>query len=78
MVAIDSLCYHYLSRRSEHNSSNLALVRVVSMCLGPSAVAVMNGKLKTQVIINSSVICTNITRQSHTVIKYEKRAQVAP
>jgi hypothetical protein len=47
------------------------------MCLGPSAVAVMNGKLKTQVLINSSVICTNLTRQSHTVIKYEKRAQVA-
>lgn len=35
----------YLSRRSEHSSSNLALVRVVSMCLGPSAVAVINGKL---------------------------------
>lgn len=35
----------YLSRRSEHNSSNFALVIVVSMCLGPSAVAVMNGKL---------------------------------
>lgn len=35
----------HLSRRSEHNSSNLALVIVVSICLGPSAVAVMNGKL---------------------------------
>lgn len=35
----------YLSRRSEHNSSNLALVRVVSICFGPSAVAVINGKL---------------------------------
>ena len=34
-----------LSRRSEHSSSNLALVRVVSICLGPSAVAVMKGKL---------------------------------
>jgi hypothetical protein len=36
----------YLSRRSEHSSSNLPLVIVVSMCLGPSAVAVMKGKLK--------------------------------
>jgi hypothetical protein len=36
----------YLSRRSEHSSSNLALVRVVSICLGPSAVAVIKGKLK--------------------------------
>jgi len=35
-----------LSRRSEHSSSNLALVRVVSICLGPSAVAVIKGKLK--------------------------------
>mmetsp|Transcript_18138 Transcript_18138/g.45701 ORF Transcript_18138/g.45701 Transcript_18138/m.45701 type:complete len:265 (+) Transcript_18138:274-1068(+) len=31
--------------RSEHISSNLALVREVSMCLGPSAVAVMKGRL---------------------------------
>ncbi|KAK7823719.1 stromal 70 kda heat shock-related protein [Quercus suber] len=31
----------YLSSKSEHNSSNLTLVRVVSMCFGPSAVAVM-------------------------------------
>ena len=38
----------YLSSKSEHNSSNLALVRVVSICLGPSAVAVMNGKLERQ------------------------------
>ena len=36
----------YLSRRSEHSSSNLPLVSVVSICLGPSAVAVMKGKLK--------------------------------
>ena len=35
----------YLSSKSEHNSSNLTLVRVVSMCFGPSAVAVMKGKL---------------------------------
>ena len=35
----------YLSSKSEHNSSNLARVRVVSMCLGPSAVAVINGRL---------------------------------
>jgi hypothetical protein len=39
----------YLSRRSEHSSSNLALVRVVSICLGPSAVAVIKGKLKEQI-----------------------------
>lgn len=36
----------YLSSRSEHNSSNFARVRVVSMCLGPSAVAVINGRLQ--------------------------------
>jgi hypothetical protein len=34
-----------LSIRSEHSSSNLALERVASMCFGPSAVAVINGKL---------------------------------
>jgi hypothetical protein len=38
----------YLSSKSEHNSSNLTLVRVVSMCFGPSAVAVMKGKLEKQ------------------------------
>ena len=37
--------HSYLSIRSEHSSSNLALERVASMCFGPSAVAVMNGKL---------------------------------
>jgi hypothetical protein len=42
-----------LSRRSEHNSSNLALVMVVSMCLGPSAVAVMNGKLEKDKILTN-------------------------
>lgn len=36
----------HLSSRSEHISSNLALVIVDSMCFGPSAVAVMNGKLQ--------------------------------
>ena len=46
----------YLSRRSEHNSSNLALVMVVSICLGPSAVAVMNGKLKTYGINVSGLV----------------------
>jgi hypothetical protein len=51
MVTIDSLCYHYLLRRSEYNSSNLALLRVVSICLGPSDVVVINGKLITQVLI---------------------------
>lgn len=38
----------YLSRRSEHSSSNLALVSVASMCFGPSAVAVIKGKLQEQ------------------------------
>ena len=32
-------------RRSLHMSSNLARVRLVSMCLGPSGVAVMKGRL---------------------------------
>ena len=31
------------SNRSLHRSSNLARVRLLSMCFGPSAVAVMNG-----------------------------------
>lgn len=35
----------YLSNKSAHNSSNLARVRLVSMCLGPSDVAVMKGRL---------------------------------
>mmetsp|Transcript_2182 Transcript_2182/g.4998 ORF Transcript_2182/g.4998 Transcript_2182/m.4998 type:complete len:229 (-) Transcript_2182:130-816(-) len=32
------------SRRSLHSSSNLARVRLLSMCFGPSAVAVMKGR----------------------------------
>jgi len=36
----------YLSRRFEHSSSNLALVRVVSICLGSSAVAVIKRQAK--------------------------------
>ena len=35
----------HLSSRSLHMSSNLARERLASMCLGPSWVAVMNGKL---------------------------------
>ena len=31
--------------KSPHNSSNLARVSLVSMCLGPSSVAVIKGKL---------------------------------
>ena len=63
----------YLSRRSEHNSSNLALVMVVSMCLGPSAVAVMKGKLeednifiniKFQLNFSQTPICTVRERES--------------
>lgn len=65
---MDSVNYFYLSRRSEHSSSNLALVRVVSICLGPSAVAVMNGKLKTQILI-SLVICTRITKHTRKLQK---------
>lgn len=37
--------FMYLSSKSEHKSSNLALVNVVSICFGPSAVAVIKGKL---------------------------------
>ncbi|GER27516.1 translation elongation factor EF1A [Striga asiatica] len=36
----------HLSSKSEHKSSNLALVKVVSMCFGPVAVAVIKGKLQ--------------------------------
>ena len=35
----------HLSRRSLHIDSSLALVRLVSMCFGPSDVAVMKGRL---------------------------------
>ena len=35
----------YLSSKSEQNSSNLTLVRVVSKCFGPSAVVVTKGLL---------------------------------
>ena len=38
----------YLSSKSEQNSSNLTLVKVVSMCSGPSAVVVMKGKMEKQ------------------------------
>jgi hypothetical protein len=38
----------YLYSKSSHNSSNLARVNVVSICLGPSAVAVMKGRLQTE------------------------------
>lgn len=68
MQRIDSKhnnCHHsstqirYLSRRSEQSSSNLALVMVVSMCLGPSAVAVMKGKLQETNIVsgNPEALC---------------------
>lgn len=36
----------YPSSKSEHNSSNLTLVSVVSICFGPSVVAVINDKQK--------------------------------
>lgn len=48
-----------LSKRSEHNSSNFARVRVASICLGPSAVAVMKGRLhthETQTTVNTSTV----------------------
>lgn len=35
----------HLSRRSEHICSNWVRLMVASMCLGPSAVAVMKGRL---------------------------------
>ena len=38
----------YLSNKSEHSSSNLKLVRVVSMCFGPSAMVIKKGKLEKQ------------------------------
>ena len=43
-----------LSTRSCVNSSNLALVRFISKCFGPSAVAVMNGRLIFVVVAEES------------------------
>ena len=43
-----------LSTRSCVSSSNLALVRVMSKCFGPSAVAVMNGRLMFVVVAEDS------------------------
>ena len=43
-----------LSTRSCVNSSNFALVRFISKCFGPSAVAVMNGKLIFVVVAEES------------------------
>ena len=47
----------HLSSRSEQSSSNLALVSDASMCLGPSAVAVMNGsEIDVCVVDDSSIL----------------------
>mmetsp|Transcript_7468 Transcript_7468/g.31057 ORF Transcript_7468/g.31057 Transcript_7468/m.31057 type:complete len:200 (+) Transcript_7468:1131-1730(+) len=45
LASRSAFCTGTLQRamRSSHSSSNFALVRLVSMCLGPSAVAVMKG-----------------------------------
>ena len=43
-----------LSMRSLVSSSNLALVRFISKCFGPSAVAVMNGRLMFVVVAEES------------------------
>mmetsp|Transcript_50220 Transcript_50220/g.160956 ORF Transcript_50220/g.160956 Transcript_50220/m.160956 type:complete len:359 (+) Transcript_50220:420-1496(+) len=47
LASLRAFCTGILQRstRSEVSSSNLARVMVVSMCLGPSAVAVMKGRL---------------------------------
>ena len=55
------------SSRSLHRSSNLARVRLLSMCFGPSAVAVMNG--------SEIDVCAPRTRQvSHLRIMWSNRA----
>ena len=49
-----SICQKaHLSNKFQHNSSNLTLVRVVSMCFGPFAATVMKGKLEKQKYILS-------------------------
>ena len=42
------------STKSRVNSSNLALVRFISKCFGPSAVAVMKGRLIFVVVAEES------------------------
>lgn len=63
----------YLSRRSEHSSSNFALVRVVSICFGPSAVAVMKGKLEKQKTIQYNTLLegkvSSLVMQTQSIIQ---------
>mmetsp|Transcript_4962 Transcript_4962/g.14856 ORF Transcript_4962/g.14856 Transcript_4962/m.14856 type:complete len:453 (-) Transcript_4962:199-1557(-) len=55
----------HLSSKSEHSSSNPALVRLFSMCFGPSAVAVMNGKLiEVWVRVLSSILAFSLASVS--------------
>mmetsp|Transcript_853 Transcript_853/g.3333 ORF Transcript_853/g.3333 Transcript_853/m.3333 type:complete len:480 (-) Transcript_853:793-2232(-) len=55
----------HLSSKSEHSSSNLALVRVFSMCLGPSAVAVMKGsEMEVWLSVESSILAFSLASVS--------------
>ncbi len=52
------------SIKSEQSSSNLARVKVVSRCLGPSCVAVMNGRLiSAWVTLESSILAFSAVQQ---------------